>query len=60
MLQSDQADRKGILLIIQICEELLPHLQHQEMDLSETIELQMAAANASPEIAVSLTDLGMH
>jgi uncharacterized membrane protein YccC len=55
-LPEGQADREGILLIMQICEQLLPLLQQQELDLTETISLEMGLASLTPEISVSLAD----
>ncbi len=56
-LQGGAAEREGLLLIMQICEQLLPHLQQDELDLSETILFEMGlATDPRPEISVSLTD----
>jgi len=55
-LPEGQADREGQLLIMQICEQLLPLVQQQELDLAETIALEMGLTGMSPEISVSLAD----
>jgi len=59
-LPQGQAEREGILLIMQICEQLLPMLQQQELDLAETISLEMGLASLSPEVSVSLADFKMN
>ncbi len=59
-LPQGQADREGILLIMQICEQLLPMLQQQSLDLAETISLEMGLASLTPEISVSLADFKMN
>ncbi len=59
-LQDGQADKEGILLVMQICEQLLPFLKQQELDLSETIAFEMGLSSTQSEIAVSLTDLKLN
>jgi len=59
-LPQGQADREGILLIMQICEQLLPMLQQNELDLAETIALEMGLATLTPEISVSLADFNIN
>ncbi len=56
-IQDNQAEKEGVLLIMQICEQLLPYLQQDELDLSETIEFEMGLAGAQSEISVSLANL---
>lgn len=48
------------MLIMQVSEELLSHIQQQEIDLKETIGLEMSLGGLSPEISISINDLGMH
>jgi hypothetical protein len=59
-LPDKDSNRQGLLLIMQICEEILPLIQQQELDLNETITMELAAQTVSPEISVSLTDLKMN
>jgi hypothetical protein len=59
-LEENDSNRQGILLIMQICEELLPYIQQQELDLSETITMELAAQIATPEVSVSLADFKMN
>lgn len=37
----DEADRQGMLLILQIAEQLLPHLETDQMPLEETIVIEI-------------------
>lgn len=55
-MQDNYADKEGLLLVMQICEQLLPLLQQDELDLAETITLEMGLAGAPAEISVSLSD----
>jgi hypothetical protein len=59
-LPDKDSNRQGLLRIMQICEELLPLIQQQELDINETITMELAAQTVSPEISVSLTDLKMN
>jgi 1-aminocyclopropane-1-carboxylate deaminase/D-cysteine desulfhydrase-like pyridoxal-dependent ACC family enzyme len=59
-LPEKDSNRQGLLLIMQICEELLPFIQQQELDLDETITMELAAQTATPEISVSLADFKMN
>lgn len=59
-LQDGQADKEGLLLIMQICEQLLSHLQQDELDLAETISFEMGLSEAPSEISFSLTDLNVN
>ncbi|MCK4710278.1 MAG: hypothetical protein KAU21_16795 [Gammaproteobacteria bacterium] len=59
-LEDGQADKQGLLLIMQICEQLLPHLQQDELDLAETISFEMGLAGAQPEISISLSDFNIN
>ena len=59
-LEEDQADREGLLLIMQICEQLLPHLQQEELDLTETILFEMGLTGTQAEISVSLSDFNVN
>lgn len=58
-LQAGDSNREGLLLIMQICEELLPYIQQQELDLSETITMELAARTSS-EVSISLADFKMN
>jgi hypothetical protein len=59
-LSEKDSNRQGLLLIMQICEELLPLIQQQELDLNETITMELAAQTVSPEVSVSLADFKMN
>ncbi len=59
-LPDKDSNRQGLLLIMQICEELLPLIQQQELDLKETITMELAAQTVSPEVSVSLADFKMN
>lgn len=59
-MPDNDPNKQGILLIMQIAEELLPYIQQQELDLSETISMELSAQIGAPEISVSLRDLGMN
>lgn len=59
-LAEKDSNRQGLLLIMQICEELLPFIQQQELDLNETITMELAAQTLSPEVSVSLADFKMN
>jgi 1-aminocyclopropane-1-carboxylate deaminase/D-cysteine desulfhydrase-like pyridoxal-dependent ACC family enzyme len=59
-LPEKDSNRQGLLLIMQICEELLPFIQQQELDLDETITMELAAQTVSPEVSVSLADFKMN
>jgi ribosomal protein S15P/S13E len=59
-LPEKDANRQGLLLIMQICEELLPFIQQQELDMSETITMELAAQTVSPEVSVALADFKMN
>jgi len=37
----DEADRQGMLLILQIAEQLLPHLETDQLPLEETIVIEI-------------------
>lgn len=59
-LPDKDSNRQGLLLIMQICEELLPLIQQQELDLNETITMELAAQTVTPEVSVSLADFKMN
>ena len=59
-LPEKDSNRQGLLLIMQICEQLLPFIQQQELDLNETITMELAAQTVAPEVSVSLADLKMN
>lgn len=58
-LNDDQVDKTGLLLIMQLCEQLLPYVQQDDLDLHETIKLEMTlgGSGSASEISVSLSDL---
>ncbi len=59
-LPQGQADREGVLLVMQICDQLLPMLKQQTLDLAGTISLEMGLASLTPEISVSLADFKLN
>jgi hypothetical protein len=59
-LTETDPNRPGLLLIMQICEELLPYIQQEELELAETISMELAANVETPEFSVALTDLKMN
>ena len=59
-LEDGQADKEGLLLIMQICEQLLPLLQQDELDLAETISFEMGLSEAQSEISISLADFNVN
>lgn len=58
-LNDQQTDKTGLILIMQLCEQLLPYVQQDELDLSDTIQLDMSlgGGGSASEISVSLSDL---
>ena len=62
VLKEGQADKTGLILIMQLCEQLLPFVQQDELDLSETIELEMALgeSGSASEISIMLSDLSIN
>lgn len=42
-IQADTPERRGILTILQICQELLSYIQEDEIPLEETIEVNIHA-----------------
>ena len=42
-IQTDTPERQGILTILQICQELLPYIQQDEIPLEETIVVNIQA-----------------
>ena len=62
VLNDAQADKTGLVLIMQLCEQLLPYVQQDDLDLKDTIELEMAlgGGGSESEISVSLSDLNMN
>jgi len=43
-LAEDDRNRQGMLLVQQIAEQLLPHVENGDLDLSETIVVEIAQA----------------
>lgn len=58
--QEGSANREGMTLIMQVCEQILPLLQQQEIDLAETIEMEMSLGGKGSKVSVPLSDLGVH
>ena len=40
------AEQQGMLIVLQIAEQMLPHIQSGEMDLSQTVEVEVASGEA--------------
>ena len=53
-LDEDDPDRPGILLIQQICEQLLPHVEVGDLSLSDTIVVEIGGG---VQVGGSLADL---
>ena len=51
----DPATQQGILTILQISEQLLPHIESDEMPLSETIVIEIGQASPLDQILSSAT-----
>lgn len=49
-LPEDDSNRAGMLIVQQIGEQLLPHLQNGELELSETIVVEMGRDFASDSL----------
>lgn len=43
--ETNDASRQGMLMMLQIIEELLPHLEQDEIPLDETIVIEMGASS---------------
>ena len=51
-LDNDNPDRKGMLTIYQICEEIMPHLEANEIPLEETIVVSFQSENPFGNIQI--------
>ncbi len=47
------ADYQGLLVILQVCEQLLPHIEANEIPLNETIVVNIQTHNAFGNIEIS-------
>lgn len=43
-------EQEGILIVLQIAEQMFPHIQAGEIDLSQTIEVEMEPAEPEPTV----------
>ena len=46
--ETDEANRQGMMTILQIIEQLMPHLEADEIPLEETSVIEMGPSQASP------------
>lgn len=46
--EQDEANKQGILTILQVANELRPHLQADEIPLEETIVIEIGPSQSSP------------
>ncbi len=46
--ETDESNRQGMITILQIIGELMPHLEADEIPLEETIVIEMGPSQASP------------
>jgi hypothetical protein len=55
ILQLDESDanRQGMLTILQICEQLLPHIEANELPLEETIVVNIQTHNPFGNITIT-------
>lgn len=51
-LDADDPDRKGMLTIHQICEQLMPHIEANEIPLEETIVVSFQSENPFGNIEI--------
>ena len=59
-LDQESADYQGVQLILPLCEQVLPYLADQSIDLTETISLEMDLGTASSQVYVNLTNLKLN
>ena len=59
-LDRESADYQGVQLILPLCEQVLPYLADQSIDLSETISLEMDIGDASPQPYFNLTNFKLN
>ena len=51
-MDEDNADKKGMLTIYQICEQIMPHLEANEIPLNETIVVSFETENPFGNIQI--------
>lgn len=51
-LAEDSPDRKGAMTIHQICEQIMPHIENNEIPLEETIVVSFQADNPFGNITI--------
>lgn len=59
-LDRESADYQGVQLILPLCEEVLPYLADQSIDLSETISLELDIGAASSQPYINLTNFKLN
>ena len=52
---SDSSEQQGMVAILQICEELLPHVEADEIPLNETIAIEIGQSSPFDQIMASAT-----
>ena len=51
-LDDDSPDKKGMLTIYQICEQIMPHIEANEIPLEETIVVSFQSENPFGNISI--------
>ena len=51
----DEAEQQGMVAILQICEEILPHIEADEIPLDETIAIEIGQSSPFDHILASAT-----
>jgi len=59
-LDQESADYQGVQLILPLCEQVLPYLADQSIDLTETISLEIDIGPASPQVYINLGRLNIN
>lgn len=49
-VEQGSREQQGMLIVLQIAEQMLPHIQAGEMDLSQTIEVEVASGEPEPTV----------
>lgn len=52
---TEPAEQQGMVAILQICEELLPHIEADEIPLNETIAIEIGQSSPFDQILASAT-----
>jgi len=52
---SESAEQQGMMAILQICEEFLPHIEADEIPLNETIAIEIGQSSPFDQILASAT-----